>query len=312
MEGKGKKAPENVVRFPRDWVGPLEDLVPIGSRARAREQRDADDVPAAPPAADDFWSESSSAVHAAIQGPARDADPVVTSRAPRTGTRWWRRRRFGLPDLHVPVRWSAVVAGVAVVVVLVVAVIGLVEGSSSSGSRHATTQAAAIGGTPSSAGNHSSSPSQPVRRPSTSRASGPLRRTSRHARRTQDAGSVSRRQPSARTRPRHHPATRSSSSTHAAHRARAHRQASVRHRAHHASGNVVRQVTVTVPAPTTAPSTEAPVATSSSPPVSSAPVESTPVPASAGESGGSAGASAGPAGPTGVGSVGPNCNPKCS
>jgi hypothetical protein len=311
MDGKGEEGPENVVRFPRDWVGPLEDLVPIGSRARARDQTDADDVPAAPPAADDFWSESSSAVHAAIQGPARDAEPVVTSRTLRAGTRRWRPRRPRLPDLRLRMRWTAVAAAVAIVVVIAVAAIGLVEGSSSSSGRHATTRAAAIGGTPSSPGHHGSSSEGSAHRESGSRAGNLSHRPTAHPRRIQQSASVSRRHVSTRTKQRHHPATRSSSSTHAAHRTSAHRHASVRHHAHHASGNVVRQVTVTVPAPTPAPSAEAPVATSSSPPVETAPVESTPVATSSSDSGGSGSAPAAPAGPTGVGSA-VGCDPKCS
>jgi hypothetical protein len=311
MDGKGEKAPENVVRFPRDWVGPLEDLVPIGSRARAEEQDDAHDVPAAPSAADDFWSESSSAVHEAIQGPARDAEPVATSRALRTRARTWRARRPRLPDLRLRMPWTAVAAAVAIVVVIAVAAIGLVEGSSSSSGRHATTRAAAIGGTPSSPGHHGSSSARSADRESASRAGNLSHRPTAQARRIQHSASVSRRHVSARTTQRHHPATRSSSSTHAAHRTSAHRHASVRRHAHHASANVVRQVTVTVPAPTTAPSAEAPVATSSSPPVDPAPVESTPAATSASDSGGSGSAPAAPAGPTGVGSV-VGCDPKCS
>ena len=45
---------ENVIRLPTDWVGPREELIPIG---------------APPPAASDFWSEDSAALHDAVQAP---------------------------------------------------------------------------------------------------------------------------------------------------------------------------------------------------------------------------------------------------
>ena len=62
----------NVVRLPRDWLGPREELVPFGPR---RAESEAPDPPAtatsldAPPSADDFWGERSAAIHGALQAP---------------------------------------------------------------------------------------------------------------------------------------------------------------------------------------------------------------------------------------------------
>jgi len=54
----------NVVRLPRDWLGPREDLVPFGPRASS------EDAEEPPPSADDFWGERSAAIHDALEAPA--------------------------------------------------------------------------------------------------------------------------------------------------------------------------------------------------------------------------------------------------
>jgi uncharacterized membrane protein YgcG len=90
----------NVIRFPRDWIGPLEELVPIGVRARREpaERQEAgagDEQYAAPPAADDFWSEGASAVHDVIQAPAGPAlrEAQAARRAHRRSVAPAHRRR---------------------------------------------------------------------------------------------------------------------------------------------------------------------------------------------------------------------------
>lgn len=93
----GVGAPTNVLRFPKNWFGPTDDLVPFGPRARHRPA-DADPptchlttgaaphlvetfaepapttapeaFPKTPTSAQDFWSEASATVHAAVEAPA--------------------------------------------------------------------------------------------------------------------------------------------------------------------------------------------------------------------------------------------------
>ena len=49
-EGDGdERTTENVVRLPRDWLGPRDELVPIGSRACARETTDGAPSESLPP-----------------------------------------------------------------------------------------------------------------------------------------------------------------------------------------------------------------------------------------------------------------------
>ncbi len=72
---------DNVVQLPRDWLGPREELVPFGPRARPDDS--ADDALAA----NDFWGENSHSLHGVVQGAAppgdaptadeRDQAPVV-------------------------------------------------------------------------------------------------------------------------------------------------------------------------------------------------------------------------------------------
>ena len=59
---------DNVVQLPRDWLGPREDLVPFGPRAREAEA--APEVADATAfAAEDFWGENSESLHTAVRGP---------------------------------------------------------------------------------------------------------------------------------------------------------------------------------------------------------------------------------------------------
>ncbi len=112
----------NVIRLPRDWLGPREELVPIGPAARERAaRRDADD--GLPPPADAFWSEDSAALHDAVQAPS--TDPPFGLVAPVAG----RQRGPRPPWLHrvgrVPWRWSLVAVAVATISgVAVIATVG--------------------------------------------------------------------------------------------------------------------------------------------------------------------------------------------
>jgi hypothetical protein len=67
-ENTGGDGRDNVIRFPRDWFGSKDDLIPIGSAA---DRLDAEAARAAVPAreetsalnADDFWGEGAEALH---------------------------------------------------------------------------------------------------------------------------------------------------------------------------------------------------------------------------------------------------------
>jgi hypothetical protein len=101
----------NVVPFPRDWLGPREELVPLGRPSRGpTTQPDPDDD--LPPAAEAFWSEDSAALHDAVQAPAVSLDapsvPAARSRVSLSGLKW-------------------ALAAVAAVVLVVLAVIGTTE-----------------------------------------------------------------------------------------------------------------------------------------------------------------------------------------
>jgi len=75
QDGASGERPEaNVVRLPRDWLGPRDELVPIGALARPVET---DRLDGLPPTADDFWSEQSASVHGAIQGPGLEREPAA-------------------------------------------------------------------------------------------------------------------------------------------------------------------------------------------------------------------------------------------
>ena len=81
----------NVVPFPRDWLGPREELVPIGRPARDRppDPTGEDDLP---PAAEAFWSEDSAALHDAVQGPSHSFErlaPPASARQPARGRLKW-------------------------------------------------------------------------------------------------------------------------------------------------------------------------------------------------------------------------------
>ena len=97
-----------VVRLPRDWLGPREELVPFGPRADSQNAggaaRSDEPLPSAegsptcadesPPSAEDFWGERSAAIHDALQAPADDpaAGGAAGTRRPRRSVRTLDRR----------------------------------------------------------------------------------------------------------------------------------------------------------------------------------------------------------------------------
>lgn len=84
--GSATEPSNKVVRLPRDWLGPREELVPFG--------------PSAPPPAepelasfapDDFWGERAAAIHSAVQAP-EDQPPEVPPAGESTKPHAGRRR----------------------------------------------------------------------------------------------------------------------------------------------------------------------------------------------------------------------------
>lgn len=124
---------QKVIRLPRDWLGPRDELIPIGPAAEAQALTRGEGPP---PAADAFWSEDSAALHDAVQAPATPPPkPVIAteSRIPRI--------RPGLPALGLPAipppRWRWALVGLTAVAVAVLAVIGSAETASSPSSSRA-------------------------------------------------------------------------------------------------------------------------------------------------------------------------------
>jgi hypothetical protein len=138
MESQGTTRAEsdrdNVVHLPaRDWLGPREELVPVGPSRQSDS----------PPRADDFWSEDSAALQDALQPPAaREAH--IEQDPPTAGGEANRPRWRPLVAPLAWRRWTAL--GAVVAAVLVVALIGSHVGGGHAPARVAakTTQLAAV------------------------------------------------------------------------------------------------------------------------------------------------------------------------
>lgn len=105
---------DNVVKFPRDWIGPPEALVPFGPAAD-RDEPDRN-VAFGP---DAFWTEDAASLHEAIEAPLEPGDHIAApepSLPPLDGGRQ-RWRPVGLRRLGLV--WVAV--GLCLVVVAIVA-----------------------------------------------------------------------------------------------------------------------------------------------------------------------------------------------
>ena len=76
-----------MVSFPRDWLGPRDQLVPFGKEVESSQEpasRGASDAPPRPPRAADFWDEGAAAIHDAVEA-ADESDaeaPASTTTAP--------------------------------------------------------------------------------------------------------------------------------------------------------------------------------------------------------------------------------------
>jgi hypothetical protein len=152
-----------VVRLPRDWLGPREELVPIGRPASVGAAVTSGDD-SLPPTAEAFWSEDSAALHDAVQGPTSVSTASPAAPALPAGR--------GL--LHPRIRWPHRPAGQArwllvalpVLALLVLAVIGGTEttGARRAGHAPALTQsgsAAKLAAAGTEDGSRSAAPSHP-------------------------------------------------------------------------------------------------------------------------------------------------------
>ncbi len=128
-----------VIRLPREWLGPRDELVPIGPAAgdRSLTADPPGDAEALPPKPDDFWGEDSAALHDAVQAPATSHD---AARTPTIGAQPPIRPAaalpHNLPSARVPrlpaapwlrARWALL--GFAAAAIVAIAVIGNTESS---------------------------------------------------------------------------------------------------------------------------------------------------------------------------------------
>jgi hypothetical protein len=99
----GNTLDDNVVRLPRDWLGPRDELIPVGSSANGQAHRGEEGLEL-PQTANDFWGEESSSLQTALEAP-----------HPRSG-RLAAHRKL----LHYARQVSALAAGAAVLVAVAV------------------------------------------------------------------------------------------------------------------------------------------------------------------------------------------------
>lgn len=112
--GEATQTDDNVVRLPREWLGPREDLVQFDGP---------DDVVAAPPAPEDFWGEGSSELQSAVVG-TPSPPPPVDARAAALGY----PARVGRRLRRWPARTIAVGAAASALVILAVVVLSILGG----------------------------------------------------------------------------------------------------------------------------------------------------------------------------------------
>lgn len=86
--GTAPEQSDKVVRLPRDWLGPREDLVPFGRSTPPPVESELDAL-----APDDFWGERAAATHSVVQGPADEPEGAPPAGDPAATVRWPRVRR---------------------------------------------------------------------------------------------------------------------------------------------------------------------------------------------------------------------------
>jgi hypothetical protein len=133
---------QNVVRLPRDWLGPREELIPFGPRADEAEGTSVENTSSEAPTAADFWSgEAPLAVRAAVHS--EDAAGGAGRQPSRQSRRalWSRRRELAmggsgsaprgrtLPARGVE-RW-VLVGGTAAAALILAVMVSVIGGGSS-------------------------------------------------------------------------------------------------------------------------------------------------------------------------------------
>ena len=108
--GEPIQTEDNVVRLPREYLGPREDLVRIGAP---------DPAATAPPAPEDFWGEGSSDLQSALVGPPASK----AAEAPTGGPPRWRHRPHSWPA-----RTPTVIATATAALILAVVAISALGG----------------------------------------------------------------------------------------------------------------------------------------------------------------------------------------
>lgn len=112
----GSALDDNVVRLPRDWLGPRDELIPLGSSANGHSGAQT---------ASDFWGEASSSLQSAVEAPAPPREAVGARRT--------------LP----PPRYARTLGVAAVAAALVVGLIVFATGSHKPSVGRASTQGSA-------------------------------------------------------------------------------------------------------------------------------------------------------------------------
>lgn len=84
--GSATESSNKVVRLPRDWLGPHEELVPFGQSTPPPTEPDLTAL-----APNDFWGERAAAIHSAVQAPEDEAPDIPPTVEPTSKARLGRR-----------------------------------------------------------------------------------------------------------------------------------------------------------------------------------------------------------------------------